>query len=221
MSQQSVTICNVMIDIEPDAEHLITASQLRGYLGHLFIDDTEFHHHDDNPYRYPLIQYKKIRNKLSVIGINDYASMVQKIASIDHITLPSKKVKIMSIKFNTKKYTIKEIFTKYTFVSPWIALNGSNFNAYKKLERNLQREFLENILVGNLLSTLKGIGINTKYHIQTNIGMFTPTSVLCHNTQFLAFKLNFATNVEIPNLIGLGKSVSKGFGAIQRSEHDH
>lgn len=220
MNQQSITICNVSIGIEPNVECKITAAKLRGYLGHLFVNDTEFHHHDDNPYRYPLIQYKKIKNRLLVIGINDCASRVQKISSIDHIMLPNKKINITEIKYNIKKFIIKESFTKYQFVSPWIALNEHNYRSYKKLELKFQREFLEKILVGNILSTLKGIGINVEYQIQTTIGKIIPISVSCHNSQFLAFHSDFATNVSMPDLIGLGKSVSKGFGAIQRIEND-
>ena len=56
-----------MIDVcyaflETDSEN-IPARNLRGFLGHLFVNETEFHHHTElahQSYHYPLIQYKKI-----------------------------------------------------------------------------------------------------------------------------------------------------------------
>ena len=56
--------------LETDSEN-IPAMNLRGFLGYLFVNDPEFHHHSESSYHYPLVQYKKIDQRLLVLGLND------------------------------------------------------------------------------------------------------------------------------------------------------
>ena len=73
----------------------ISATQLRSFIGYKFFENTEFHHHDDNPYRYPLIQYKRINDDLYVLGIEQFADLVfDKISELQHITLHNTKIPI-------------------------------------------------------------------------------------------------------------------------------
>ena len=76
--------------------------------------------------------------------------------------------------------------------------------------------FLEKILVGNTLSCLKGLGIFVDYLIESYLVSFRTYTVRAHGNPFEAFSARFYLNVDLPNFIGLGKSVSKGFGTIRR-----
>ena len=211
-------ITTSLAKINIDSTKRISAAKLRGYLGYLFVDDTEFHHHDDNPYRYPLIQYKRVDNSLIVLGINDYSKVIlEKLPSLEKIILPNYKVNVTGIEFSTATHYVTDELTRYEFQSPWIALNSENYEKIKVLDSELRYRFLENILIGNFLSMLKGIGIYIDYKLYASIKKLTPTYVLAHQNPFYSFYAQFVTNLKLPDLIGIGNSVSKGFGVIKKT----
>lgn len=201
--------------INTDGTKSITASKLRGYLGYLFAQDTEFHHHDDNPYRYPLVQYKRIRGNLYVMGINEYSdTVVERISDLKEIILPHSKVAVTSVEVTTTAFKITDEMTKYRFQTPWIALNSKNYNKFKTMEPDLRHRFLEGILIGNLLSAAKGMRVHVEHRLYASITRCTPKYVIAHNNPFQSFHVQFVTNMKMPDLIGVGNSVSKGFGVM-------
>ena len=64
-SDRIIRLCYSKINVNADIT--LSATQLRSYIGYKFAADTEFHHHDENPYRYSLIQYKRIDGGLYVL----------------------------------------------------------------------------------------------------------------------------------------------------------
>jgi len=214
----SIETCVARIEVEEGAR--IAVTNLRGYLGHLFGDgDTEFHHHDSNPYRYPLIQYKKLGKTLVVLGINEHARTVQeKIPTLTHINLPSSRAKVMAIALESHTTPVSEGYAAYRFATPWLPLNSENYAKYRALDARLRPGFLEGILTGNVLSLLKGVKMRSPFRVMSRLGPHRPTPVICNANRFMGFWGSFALNVTLPNYMGLGKSVAKGFGAIGREE---
>jgi Cas6b C-terminal domain len=189
------------------------------FLGYLFINDPEFHHHSESPFHYPLVQYKIISDKLSIVGINEYSfNVFKKIPQIEYLVLPYEKVKIVNVELSMQSAEIKKEnnMRKYKFLSPWIALNESNYLSYKNLnDENYRRQFLERILIGNILSALKGMNIHIEFQIKGSIQNYRSVSAVAHSNRFQAFFADINTNISIPPHIGLGKSVSKGFGTLE------
>lgn len=213
MANGRVKICYAKIDTEYTKK--INATSLRGFLGYLFINDPEFHHHSESSFHYPLVQYKIIDKKLCVIGLNEYADRVfYNISQLDHITLINEKIKITNIEMNIKKIDIKNEERSYRFLSPWIALNKKNYDIYKNSDRNFRKQFLERIFVGNVLSSLKGLNIFVDFKIEASIQKFRPVQIVVHENNFIGFYVIVKTNILLPLYIGIGKSVSKGFGTI-------
>jgi len=195
----------------------ISATELRGFLGYLFANDPEFHHHSNNSFHYPLVQYKKVHGKLLVIGLNDYAEKVfEKMSQLENIITPQDKIKISNIDMMRTKFDIHEEYSVYRFISPWIALNEKNYGKFKVLDKQGRKELLEQILIGNFLSALKGLGITIDFEISVNINRVKQKKTKAHENEFVGFFSEFVTNVAIPKYLGLGKSVSKGFGIIER-----
>jgi hypothetical protein len=209
-----IEICYAYVEV-PDAS-AISATALRGFLGHLFIEDTEFHHHSDSPYHYPLVQYKKVRGRLMVMGLKDYAEVVsRKMSALDHITTPNGRINVQSVDLVSDSFSIKETQKRFRFATPWIALNEENYQEFKSLDSARKKAFLEKILVGNVLSAIKGLSIFVRFKVTADLETFRPQPVLVHGNRFQAFQASFTANVELPRYFGLGKSVSKGFGAIE------
>jgi hypothetical protein len=213
---QLVKICRVKLHFV-DGASCISSVKLRGFCGNLFVDDAEFHHHSERSYHYPLIQYKRFNGELMVVGLQDYANvLMNKLASIDTVSTAQGTFDVNSKEIEMQTWPVCSRTCFYEFVTPWIPLNEKNYAAFKIMEKDQQKVFLEKILVGNTLSCLKGLGIFVTYHINSQITMFRPLCVKAHGNPFEAFKARFCLNVDLPDFIGLGKSVSKGFGTIRR-----
>jgi len=86
-SDAAVKICRVKLNIsDPDSDY-ISSVKLRGFLGSLFVDDAEFHHHSERSYHYPLIQYKRVKGELMILGLQDYAGvLMNKMSIVDSIS---------------------------------------------------------------------------------------------------------------------------------------
>ncbi len=109
-------------------------------------------------------------------------------------------------------HLFKEHF-EYRFETLWMALNENNYRNYVKSNQSEKEKLLKKVLTGNILSFYKGINYWTKQEI------LLKTRLEEHKTQFkdktmLAFRGSFVCNAILPDYIGLGKAVSRGFGTI-------
>jgi hypothetical protein len=207
-----VNICYAILETDSAK---ISAMELRGYLGYLFVNDSEFHHHSESSYHYPLIQYKKIDHKLIIIGFVNYANcLFSKISQLEYIITPNRKIPIQNIHLENKTFLIEEKQCQYRFVTPWIALNSTNYAKYMEMQGTMRKEFLSKILVGNILSMLKGFGISYEKRIIVTLDKIKTIVTKAHENQFAGFYCSWNSNISLPNYIGLGKSVSKGFGVL-------
>lgn len=209
-----IDICYAELEI--DSINKISPTKLRGFLGYLFINEPEFHHHSESPFHYPLVQYKIVNNRSFVLGLQEYANIVfKKISQLENIVFPYEKVRIQSVKMDIMTFEIKAEEKKYKFLSPWLALNKENYLKYKKLEGKYRKHLLESIFVGNILSALKGMRLFVDFRILSEIQSFRQITTIAHSNQFIGFHAIVRTNIGIPPYLGVGKSVSKGFGTIE------
>ena len=209
--------CVLEVDIKSDATHL------RGYLAHLFVNDPEYHHHSDDPYHYPLVQYKNITGKLIIIGIGNYAQQVfERVSRLEKVVLENSTASVNAVKIHFDEVIIKQQETRYSFCTPWIGLNQKNYKKFREPGID-KRKLLEAILVGNILSALKGMGIQVDFKILVSIQKFRSIPQTTRHqggkkNKFAGFYCNFNSNILLPEFIGLGKSVSKGFGVVISSK---
>lgn len=139
-------------------------------------------------------------------------------STLDHITTPNGRINVQSVDLVTDSFSVKEeTRIRFRFATPWIALNEENYQKFRNLESAKKKAFLEKILVGNVLSAIKGLSVFAKFKVTADLETFRPQRVFVHENQFQAFRASFTTNVNLPRFFGLGKSVSKGFGAIESS----
>jgi hypothetical protein len=214
MADKNIEICTAIFDY--DSDFSISPARFRGFMAHLFSNISEFHHHSNNSYHYPLIQYKRINGKLAIVGIGKFADIVyNNIPSIEHITTEKEKIPINNIEIKNSVFSMISKLSVYGFSSPWIALNEINYAKYKQSGKPDKKKLLEKILVGNILSMFKGLGIFVPQKVEANILRHYSKPITVHDNRFVGFRLDFACNVVLPEFIGLGKSVSKGFGVIK------
>ena len=198
-----------------------SATQLRGFFATKFNEYTLLHQHNTDKliYRYPLVQYKMINKTPTVIGINKGAEVLKDIYDkYDEINLNGNIYEIVErgITVKEQEFGISDKLLSYRFVTPWLALNQENFERYHRLDRVKQNEMLRRNLVGNLLSASKGLGYVVPDTIRLEIGKSQNVMCKVKGVQFVGFICEFMVNFEIPQYIGLGKSVSRGYGAVEK-----
>ena len=100
-------------------------------------------------------------------------------------------------------------------IHTWLALNENNYKKYRLLGTQAKRrDILKKVLVGNIISMAKGLGYTITAPIEASIVKIREVHASLKNTSMLGFLGNFSVNFEIPNYLGLGKSVSRGFGTV-------
>jgi len=195
-----------------------SSKALRGYFGNFFKNIVEFHNHLSQitfNYMSPNIQYRVIDGKLSILGINEGGDIllknIEKI-KLDEIILDGIDNKIIEkeIKITFPELEIQDKRYDYKFESFWIALNEDNYKKYQKGEFSL-----DNQLRNNILEFFKLSGVQATKRIIA-VGEFEENKIIEKDTVILGFTGTFKTNVNLPNLIALGKRKSVGFGIIKR-----
>jgi len=198
-----------------------TSQELRGFFATKFTEYTELHHHnvDKFIYRYPVVQYKMIRNVPTVIGINEGAEVLKEIYDgYNEIRLGEQIYQIIErgISVRNAEFGISEKIHTYEFITPWLALNQENYRKFYTLKGNLERdEFIRKILIGNIISMSKSLGYQIPEQIKCDAHMKFRKDRL-KDVNVMTFTGIFHTNFIIPDYLGIGKSVSRGFGAVRQ-----
>jgi hypothetical protein len=197
------------------------ASLLRGFFAARFNEYSLLHQHsaDRLIYRYPLVQYKMIDHKPMVIGINDGAEVLKQVYDkYDEIKLGEEVYEIVEkgIAVRNQEFGISDKFHSYEFVTPWLALNQENYMKYYGMRgREERQEFLRKTLIGNLLSMSKSLDYQVPDTIKCDVQVNIRKSRL-KDINVITFVGSFCANFLIPDYIGIGKSVSRGFGVVRR-----
>lgn len=202
-------------------------AKLRGFIGRQFPDYSLLHHHVENGFlcTYPKIQYKIIEGTPFMIGIDEGARVLKEISgNIKKLELGSSVYKVSSKQINEQEAEIvsqKEMYN-YRFLTPWFALNQKNYATFIEIKDFREKKlFLNNILIGNLLSMCKGLGIivNTRLNVHSRL---KEERIEFKGIPLTGFTGEFMVNFTIPDFFGIGKNTSHGFGTVRRvKENDY
>lgn len=212
-------INTVNLTLKTDKTVVEGANKVRGYIGNTFKDYPLLHNHycnDNHLLTYPLVQYKIINGDVVILGIEEGGDVLKEISSDLNILKLNKEYKITEKILSEKEVDVKPSSEEkhYKFVTPWLGLNQKNYSKYNELYGwKDKKNFLNNILVGNLLSMSKGLGIivNKRLHVKSH---FEIKQVKYKSVIFNGFVGEFMVHYDIPDFFGLGKGVSHGFGTV-------
>lgn len=207
------------LTLHSDAPMRGDASKLRGFFATSFNDYALLHQHviDRLIYKYPLIQYKMLQGSPLILGINEGADVLKEIYDkFDEIVLGESKYRIMErgVSVKSEEFGCTEEIHSYRFATPWLALSQDNYRRYQNASREEKRELLRRVLVGNILSASKGLGYVAKEHIRLEVGRMQDEICLLKGTKVTGIRGEFTATFAIPDFMGLGKSVSRGYGAV-------
>lgn len=208
----------------------LCASELRFFRGAVIqmvgTENTLFHNHltgNHLAYGYPLVQYKLLDNRATIVGIGEAADIVKQLADRfpAEMLIGKKKQTFNVMECTSRTYTPKiEVTPKLYEAYNYIALTDENYKRYHSMLALTDKiSFLENIVTGNILSFLKGIGIRIEERVECAITELHELKAKPYKgIRFDTFDIKFVSNIELPSRIGLGKSVSMGFGTVKKAE---
>jgi hypothetical protein len=186
-------------------------------------DNDLFHNHKTTTtvhYRYPLVQYKTIEQRAAIMGITDVgvAALHDLMANTEFRTRCTEWIgEQFAVTTETKETLTLSTACNQTFhIHKYLCFNQENikkWNSYTSIAK--KAALIEQCIVAHILKFASGIQWQLPPRaLEVNLLDFKPYQTKAHDRSFLAFEVDFQTNITLPEYIGLGKSVSLGFGVL-------
>lgn len=183
-----------------------------------------FHNHcaEGFHYTYPLVQYKRIKGCAALMGINQGAeALIELFGGKPSLSfnLGNRQTVMNAVAIRSERFPVVCDEASRTYaIGRWLPLNGTNYRIYQQTENLVDRiSMLEKILVGNILSFAKSIGIFFERPVNCRILQLEASGLVDYKgVELMSFSAKFSCNVSLPEGIGLGKSVSMSNGIIKR-----
>ncbi|NHZ85989.1 MAG: hypothetical protein GWP19_08920, partial [Planctomycetia bacterium] len=166
---------------------------------------------------YPRVQVKILNEQIYLVGIKDGADPVLSITKdFELLNFGNITFNILDVELeeNIDQFKHVDQLLRYRFVSPWIALSKNTQNRYKFLKSKDRIAFLNRLLGQNIvfLAREMDIDLNDKVYTKLKLNSLFPKPVYENN--WGSFSGEFQTNFVLPNYIGLGNGITRGYGAI-------
>ncbi len=172
----------------------------------------------DPIFQYPRVQFKVLNAEAVLVGINEGSDLLQQLwLEIDDSKLGSEKLPVLASQFETRTERLEATTDpiQYRFATPWLALNQKNFRSYvDSRNQRFRKDELSRILAGNCLGLAKSLGVRFSKHIEADCRKLISIKTTLRGKSVIGFVGKFSVNLNIPELIGLGKSVAQGFGTV-------
>lgn len=171
-------------------------------------------------YAYPLVQYKVLDRVPTLVGLGEGAGLfTQLFLQMRELDIDGERFPILSkhIRHEQTSIGLSDDLLEYRFETLWMALNQTNYRDYRRYSDDEQRAQLKRVLTSQILATFREFGL----WLEPTERILVRLSVEERTTQFknqtmVAFTGGFLANVVLPDGMGLGKAVSRGFGSLKR-----
>ena len=182
-----------------------------------------FHNHNDDGlrYSYPLIQYKRLNRKAAVVSIAQGTEAIDELLNADtQKMLIGHKIRdfeVAAVKAETFKVEFCPEKQRYK-LRGWLPFNSKNYKEYLQKDGLVEQvSFLNQVLTGNILSFLKGIGEFVEEKVVCSITSVSESRIVTlKGVKMMSMDVEFIANLSLPEGIGLGKGVSVGYGVISK-----
>lgn len=221
MNPENIKLKTLEMTFEGTEEFRGDANQIRGFFASKFNEYDQLHNHNTDRfcYRYPLVQYKVLDRMPLIVGVNEGAEILKSLFDkFDTVTLPHEDFEITERSMRIKKqdFGLTKSIYFYEFLTPWLALNKENEEKFFETSNpEEQKEILRKTLAGNLLSMSKTFGYTVPDTIKCDVDVEICRSKY-KKMDFTSFTGGFMANFLIPDIMGIGKGVAKGFGTVKK-----
>ena len=213
------------LTLEPSNPLHFSIDDLRSFFHKKSADYTRLH--KDFPkgfiHRYPIVQCKQIKGTIVVIGAGQGANFLQEISgSAQDLRFGETSCIITGRdpEIRDEEFGISDEIHTYEFLTPWLALNQQNAKKFYDLKGKPDRDaFMQKILAGHLSTLAKSLDYDLPAPITCKSRVRFRRERI-HQENVMVFLGTFGTNLTIPDYLGIGQSVSQGFGTIRSTVKD-
>lgn len=172
-------------------------------------------------YSYPLIQYKRINGKAAITCVEEGADIIGQFLAetSEPLTLGNREATFEVEKVLPEKVDVCISETPIVYnLCHWLPLNAKNYSQYKDADSLVEKiHILERVLVGNILSFLKGVDIRLDDKLEIHITDILNQKLITYKKiKLMSFDIAFKANILLPSYIGIGKNASIGNGILIR-----
>jgi hypothetical protein len=213
------------LTLEPSNPLHFSIDELRSFFYKKSAEYTRLHKDSTTGFihRYPVVQCKQIKSTLMVIGISQGADLLQEISGGKQELGNGETTCAISGRdpeIRNEVFSISDNIHTYDFLTPWLALNQQNAKKFYDLKGKPERDaFMQKILTGHLGTLAKSIDYDLPAPLSCESRVRFRRERI-HRENVMVFLGTFHTNLTIPDFLGIGQSVSAGFGTIRRRVQD-
>jgi hypothetical protein len=207
--------------LEPEHPLRFSVDELRMVLDKKLAEFSALHRNDRAGFihRYPVLQCKQFKGNLIVTGISQGADCLCQLTFNEEILgagESSCRITARDPALRSEPFGIADISITYEFLTPWLALNQQHAKKFYDLKGKPQRDaFMQKLLTDQVQMLAKSLDypITAPASCEAKV-RFRRDRI--GNENVMVFLGKFRTNLRIPDYLGIGRSVSKGYGTIKR-----
>tara|TARA_B100000678_G_scaffold288231_1_gene296296 strand:+ start:576 stop:1589 length:1014 start_codon:yes stop_codon:yes gene_type:complete len=220
MSVQYPNVESVIARIVTDKPVRKTPYQVKGVFMRQYPDETIIPFLDGSyrdKYLYPRVQVKILNEQIYIIGVHEgvdsIISLTEKFDVLDfgNITF---EVQNSDLEKNKNQFVPSKRLIRYRFITPWVALNQKTGGRYRFITNQEKSSFLNKLLSHNIVFIANEMGISFKEKVFTKINVSSLFPKPVDENNWGAFMGEFKTNFMLPNYIGIGNGITRGYGSI-------
>lgn len=204
---------------------IIFASSVRQYFADKYQHPLFHNHYPDGKSIYRSkgapFQFKTINNEVFILALNEGVDFAGSFQWPETIIIPLGRREVLVELELSSKTTKQASFQQsnlqcYRNISPYIALTQDKYKSYTSLPENERRKAIEKGLTNHILTAAKWCSIKVNHRIQTKlIQMREGVPIKIKDALFFTpFDVMFECNTDVPDYIGIGKFVSRGYGTV-------
>lgn len=210
------------ISLEPEHPLRFSVADLRSFLTKELGEYITLHKANAAGFihRYPVLQCKQIKTDLIVTGISQGAGCLCQLARDKTMLGTSEstcRITARDPAIRSEPFGVADTSITYEFLTPWLALNQQHAKKFYDLNGKPERDaFMQKLLTAQLTTLAKSIeyGITVPVSCEAKV-RFRRDRIDRENV--MVFLGKFRTNLHIPDYLGIGLSISQGYGTIKRS----
>ena len=220
MSSKYPEIRTVAVRIFTDKPVRKTPYQVKGVMMNQFPDE-EIVPMLDGSYRqkflYPRVQVKILNEQIYIVGINEGVDSIKAIAKkMDFLDFGNITFQILNneIEEHQNRFQPVSKLIRYRFVTPWVALNQTTGYRYRNLNNADRVNFLNRLLGQNIVFMAREMGMELEENIFTKVTLSSLFPRQVDENNWGAFDGEFRANFVLPNYLGIGNGITRGYGTL-------
>jgi hypothetical protein len=209
------------LSLEPEHPPRFSADDLRTFLNKKMAEYSALHRNDAAGFihRYPVLQCKQVKGDLMVTGISQGADCLCQLTRDQTLLGAGEstcRITACDPAIRSEPFGVTDTPRSYEFLTPWLALNQQYAKKFYDLKGKPERDaFMQQLLTTQLNTLAKSLDYELTVPVSCQAKVrFRRDRIGRENV--MVFLGKFRTHLRIPDYLGIGLSVSQGYGTIKR-----